>query len=146
MSLFNKTAGRLQRFLKKTLTQSFSCENCKIFKNNYVCRYTILRHINALFSSSFNSWAMNYNHFYMIVFQSPSTAYVYGPHILPELKHIHIQYIYIYIYLYIYIYIIYIIYVHKTNIIQRFDYCLLKEVTMSHLKIFYLHFIQNRSQ
>ena len=31
-----------------------------IFKNTYVCRNTILRHINALFSSSFNSCTRNY--------------------------------------------------------------------------------------
>ena len=47
-------------------------------------------------------------------------------------------------YIYIYIYIWYS--KLKTNIIQRFDYCLLQEVTMSHLKKNYLHFIQNRSQ
>ena len=29
----------------------------------------------------------------------------------------------------------------KTNIFQRFDYYFLQEVTMSHLKNFYLHFM-----
>ena len=39
-------------FTVNTPTQAFSYECCKIFKNNYVCRNAILRHINALFSSS----------------------------------------------------------------------------------------------
>ena len=54
-AFLNKVAG----FLKMTPAQVFSCENCKIFKNPYVFKNTIPRHINALFSSSFNSCTMN---------------------------------------------------------------------------------------
>ena len=46
-----------------------------------VCRNSILRPINALFSSSFNSCIMKYNHSHVIVFQLFSTAYAYGPHL-----------------------------------------------------------------
>ena len=42
-------------FLKKTPTQVFSCKYYEIFKNTYDCRNAILRHINAFFSSIFNS-------------------------------------------------------------------------------------------
>ena len=54
-------------FLKKTPTQVFFLEYCKIFKNTYVCRNAILRHITALFSSSIYICSMNRNHFHLIV-------------------------------------------------------------------------------
>ena len=87
--------------LKKDSTHVFSSENCKNFKNAYVCRNTILRHITALFFSGFNSCTMNYNHFHVVVFLNYACSwYVYVTITIIEL--------YIYIYIYIYLYFVYI--------------------------------------
>ena len=48
------------------------------------------------------------------------------------------MYIYKYIYLYIYIYNYNCIQIKKTNIIQRFDYCLFQENTVLNLKLLFI--------
>ena len=50
-SLFNKGAGLVCNFIKKTLTQVFSCEICDIFKNTFFCRSVV---INPTFRATVN--------------------------------------------------------------------------------------------
>ena len=79
--------------------QVFSGKNWKIFKNTCVCRNTILRLINTLFSSNFNSRTMNYNLFLTKCVLS-FLHYSFTHLILKRFC----LFIYIYIYIYIYIF------------------------------------------
>ena len=88
-----------QHIFKKTPAQMFSGEKCKIFKNTYVCRNTVLIHIAALFSSSFN---IHIQYIYIYIY-----TYIY---------------IYIRIYIHLYIYIPTYIYTHTHTLIYIYIY------------------------
>ena len=99
-SFSNRVADRqaCNIFWKRFHHSCFPVKIAKVFKNTYICRNVILRQVTALFSSSFNSCTINYNHFHKIVFWSSiilNCAFLWIAYMLPEL-------IYIYIYIYIY--------------------------------------------